>query len=52
MYVKKTYNLGKHKDIIEVHNFYPGNYGAPGKKREKKEKASPEVIKNRTTQTE
>ena len=45
MYVKKTYNLGKHKDIIEVHNFYPGNYGAPGKKREKKEKASPEVIK-------
>lgn len=45
MYVKKTYNLGKHKDIIEVHNFYPGNYGAPGKKREKKEKASPEAIK-------
>ena len=45
MYVKKTYNLGKHKDIIEVHNFYPGNYGAPGKKRERKEKASPEVIK-------
>mgnify|MGYP006906804631 FL=1 len=45
MYVKKMYNLGKHKEIIEVHNFYPGNYGAPGKSREKKEKASSEVIK-------
>ena len=44
MYVKKTYNLGKHKEIIEVHNFYPGNYGAPGKSREKKEKASPEFF--------
>ena len=39
------YNLGKYKEIIEVHNFYPGNYGAPGQKREKREKVSPEVIK-------
>lgn len=44
MYLRKIYNLGKKKEIIEVHNYYPGNYGAPGKKREKREKASPEVI--------
>lgn len=50
MYVKKIYNLGKNKEIIEI-QFYPGNYGAPGKSREKKEKASPEVIKKQNMPT-
>lgn len=41
MYVKKIYDLGW---IREVAKYYPGNYGAPGKKRGKKRKRTPEDI--------
>ena len=47
MYIKNEYHLGK---IIQVENHYPGNYGAPGKKRSPKRNRTPEEIarQNRT----
>lgn len=42
MYIKKVYDLGV---VIQVEKYYPGNYGAPGVKREKKRKCTPEDIK-------
>ncbi len=44
MVKRKTYHFRKN-DLIEVEEFHDGNYGAPGKKRRKKEKASPEQIR-------
>lgn len=41
MYIKKSYYL---RNTIEVEKRYPGNYGAPGKEREKKCKKTPEDI--------
>lgn len=42
MYVRKTYDLGR---VKQIEKNYPGNYGAPGVKREKKRKRTPEDIK-------
>lgn len=52
MYIRRTYDMGLFR---EVHNYYPGNYGAPGKKRAKKRKPTPEEVdefnsKNRARQ--
>ena len=46
-YVKKIYDLGK---VIQVEKYYPANYGAPGKPRQKKQQRTPEDIErqNRT----
>ena len=41
MYIKNEYHLGK---IIQVENHYPGNYGAPGKKRAPKRNRTPDEI--------
>lgn len=41
MYVKKLYDLGW---VKIVNKYYPGNYGAPGKKRGPKRKRTPEDI--------
>ncbi len=41
MYAKVVYDMGW---VKEVKKYYPGNYGAPGQKRKKKEKPTPEVI--------
>ena len=41
MYTRKTYDMGRYK---EVHNYYSGNYGAPGKPRAKKKKLTPEEV--------
>lgn len=41
MYVKNTYDLG---EIRQVEKYYPGNYGAPGCKRQPKRKKTPEFI--------
>lgn len=41
MYVKKVYDLGWVKEVMK---YYPGNYGAPGKKRGEKRKRTPEDI--------
>lgn len=41
MYIKKTYDLG---GIKQIEKNYPGNYGAPGKERQKKRKRTPEDI--------
>lgn len=47
MYTKNTYDLG---GIKQIEKYYPGNYGAPGMKRQKKRKRTPEDIErqNRT----
>lgn len=42
MYIKKTYDLG---NIKEVALYYPGNYGAPGRKRRERKKPTPEEVK-------
>lgn len=42
MYVREVYDLGL---VMQVKNFYPGNYGAPGKKRAEKRKRTPEEMK-------
>jgi len=42
MYIKKEYHC---RDLIEIELHHQGNYGAPGKKREKKRKATPEEIR-------
>lgn len=42
MYEKKEFHCG---DLIEVEMHHKGNYGAPGQKREKKKKATPEEIR-------
>lgn len=42
MYVREVYDLGL---VMQVKNFYPGNYGAPGRKRAKKRKRTPEEMK-------
>lgn len=41
MYVKKVYDLGW---VKEISKYYPGNYGAPGRKRGPKRKRTPEDI--------
>lgn len=41
MYRRTTYDCGQ---VIDVQCYYPGNYGAPGKKRGKKQKRTPEDI--------
>ena len=41
MYIKKTYTLGR---VKEVEKYYPGNYGAPGMPRRPKRKRTPEDI--------
>lgn len=43
-YKRLTYILG---DCIEVHEYLDGRYGAPGEKRRKKKKATPEDIRKR-----
>lgn len=47
LYVKKMYDLGW---VKVINKYYPGNYGAPGKKRGPKRKRTPEDIarQNRT----
>lgn len=40
---RKTHKL-RHGDIIDVEEYHDGNYGAPGKKRIKKEKPTPEQM--------
>ena len=42
MYVREVYDLGQ---VMQVKNFYPGYRGAPGKKRAKKRKPTPEEMK-------
>lgn len=42
IYKKITYDMGV---VIQIEKSYPGNYGAPGRKREKKKKKTPEDIK-------
>lgn len=42
MYEKKEFHCG---DLIEVEMHHKGNYGAPGKRREKKKKATQEEIR-------
>lgn len=42
MYKVKIYELG---DVVDISKYYPGNYGAPGQKREKKQKPTPEDVK-------
>lgn len=42
MYLREIYDLGL---VMQVKNFYPGNGGAPGKKRAKKRKRTPEEMK-------
>lgn len=41
MYIKKIYDMGW---VIDVEKHYPGNYGAPGMKRQPKRKRTPEEI--------
>lgn len=41
MYRRKTYDM---KTVREVHNYYPANYGAPGKKRDKRRNLTPEEM--------
>ena len=41
MYRRTTYDCGR---VIDVQCYYPGNYGAPGKPRAKKQKRTPEEI--------
>lgn len=41
MYIKNTCRI---RDRIEVEKHYPGNYGAPGKKREPKRERTPEEM--------
>lgn len=41
MYKKTTYDCGQ---VIDVQCYYPGNFGAPGKMRGKKQKRTPEDI--------
>ena len=41
MYIKKTYDLGR---VKEIEKYYPGNYGAPGMPRHPKRKRTPEDI--------
>lgn len=41
MYIEKSWDMG---DVVEIHKFYPGNYGAPGEKRKAKSKISPEAL--------
>lgn len=41
MYKRTTYDCGR---VIDVQCYYPGNYGAPGRKRTKKQKRTPEDI--------
>lgn len=43
-YKRLTYSF---KDSIEVYEYLDGRYGAPGEKREKKKKATPEQIRKR-----
>jgi hypothetical protein len=38
MYVKKIYNIGKHKEIIEVHNFFSRQLWSTRKKEGEKRK--------------
>ncbi len=47
MYIRNEYDLGR---VIQVEHYFPGNYGAPGKKREPKRKRTPEDMErqNRT----
>lgn len=42
MYIKKIYDMGK---VVDIEQYYPGNYGAPGQVRQKKQKATPEQIR-------
>lgn len=42
IYKKKIYDMG---DVIQIEKSYPGNYGAPGQKRGKKKKKTPEDIR-------
>ena len=46
-YVRKEWDLG---EVRQIEKYYPGNYGAPGKKRRKKRERTPEDIErqNRT----
>lgn len=46
-YVRKEWDLG---EVRQIEKYYPGNYGAPGKKRKKKRERTPEDIErqNRT----
>ena len=46
MYEKKEFHCG---DLIEVEMHHRGNYGAPGKKREKKKKATPKRLPHRAS---
>ena len=41
MYIRRTYDMGQYR---EVHNYYPGNYGAPGKPRQKRRNPTPEEV--------
>lgn len=41
MYIRKLYDMGT---VIDVEHYYPGNYGAPGVKRQPKKKKTPEQI--------
>ena len=43
MYTKVTYDLG---EVREIQKYIPGNYGAPGCKRERKRKRTPAEIKS------
>lgn len=43
MYIRKTYDMGRFR---EVHNYYPGNYGAPGQPRGKKRELTTEEVEN------
>ena len=47
MYIQSTYDLGWMR-IVEKH--YPGNYGAPGRKRGKKLTPTPEAVKKHNEQ--
>lgn len=42
LYWKKTYDLGI---VVQIEKCFPGNYGAPGKTRQKKRKRTPEEIR-------
>lgn len=39
MYIRKTYNLGGYREVVEYHN---GRYGAPGEKRRQRRKPTSE----------
>ena len=41
MYVRKIFDMGW---VKQIEKYYPGNYGAPGKKRGPKQKRTPEDI--------